>query len=155
DWRMSFLVSSSDSDASDRDVVNPEVAAFPAGPARFPLWVIHLPVGGHHVQPPDMLIRLLYRLDKRLHGCAFRGVGIDRLPTVLQNGIDAEPTTAPIFVDGFGKAWEYGDWPKIVLGLSWKFLDHTYREVPATTPDAELASLRELYPTMLRRPDGK
>ena len=28
-----------------------------------------------------------------------------------------EPTTAPIFVSAFNKAWEYGDWPEVVMGF--------------------------------------
>ena len=52
----------------------------------------------------------------------------------MRTGIDVHPTTAVIYADDFDKAWEHGGWTKLVLGLSWSKLDHTFREVPVDTP---------------------
>src|SRR6266540_17607 len=88
--------------------------------------------------------------------CCFRGVSIDRLSTVLRTGIDVEPTDSIIFADcfGFGKAWEYGGWPKLILALNPRGLERTYREVAADLPVDQLAELRKRYPSVLKSSDG-
>lgn len=82
-----------------------------------------------------------------LFGSAFRGVSIDRLPQVLNTGIDVVPATAPIFADSLDKAFEYGGVPKIVLALDPAKLDRTFREVPADTPADETAEIKKIFPT--------
>ena len=37
-----------------------------------------------------------------------RGVGIERLPTILANGCDVEPSNSPLYVSSLEKAPEYG-----------------------------------------------
>lgn len=85
-----------------------------------------------------------------LNGCMdFRGVSYDRLPTILAAGIDVEPTTAPIFVSDFDKAWEYGDWPKVIMAFDGMHLDYTYRQITSDIPADEAARLMQEYPTRL------
>ncbi len=63
--------------------------------------------------------------------CGFRGVSIDSLPAVLQQGIDVVPTNDVIFVDDLDKALEYGGWPKVLLALRWSSLKCTFKHLPA------------------------
>jgi hypothetical protein len=86
----------------------------------------------------------------------FRGVELDRLPTVLAAGVDVEPTTAPIFVSDFEKAWEYGGLPKAVMAFDGKLLEPTYREViVAETTDDEIVKLMADYPTRIEVASGE
>jgi hypothetical protein len=89
-----------------------------------------------------------------LLSCEYRATSWDRLGTVLCTGIDVEPTNAPIYVDGFDKALEYGGWPKVILALRHEQLDRTFREVSADTPSAQLAELERVFGTKLPSADG-
>lgn len=88
-------------------------------------------------------------------GCIFRGVSVDRLSIILRTGIDVEPPNRHFFADHFEKAMEYGDWPKVILALDVKKVKRTFVEIPADTPQAEIASLRAIYPTLRTRNDGE
>jgi hypothetical protein len=72
-----------------------------------PVWEVAIDVETYRHRPPVTGIELWKSFDA-LQGCwpAFRGVSCDRLPTVLATGIDVGPSTAPIFVSDFEKAWE-------------------------------------------------
>lgn len=95
-------------------------------------------------------------VDRSLSSCYYRAVSADRLPAVLENGIDVEPTDSVIYADkAFGKAWEYGGFPKMVLALNPDELEPTYREVPTDTPADEIAEIRKDYPTVLTSSDGE
>ncbi|MDQ6893717.1 MAG: protein kinase [Acidobacteriota bacterium] len=118
-----------------------------------PLWLVRLPHGGELVPPFDE-IAFLTRLDPRLLGCSFRGIGSDRLRKVLQTGIDVEPTDSVIYVDLFEKAWEYGAWPKVLLALDNSRLDRSWREIRAGTPTGEIEHLRGRFPTIAPIADG-
>jgi hypothetical protein len=96
-----------------------------------PLWKVGVPGGEQSFGPPFDWLELLLRIDESLMRCVFRGVAHQRLPFVLQNGIDVESADAPIWVADFDKAWEYGGWPKVMLALESSRLQRTYREVPA------------------------
>jgi hypothetical protein len=87
-------------------------------------------------------------------GSAYRSVSIDRLPTVLRQGVDVEPTNAVIWADCLDKALEYGEWPKLVMALDYDFLRKTYVEVCANLPEDELAFVRRDYPTIKKSDDG-
>jgi hypothetical protein len=94
----------------------------------------------------------LLRLDRELSRCEFRGVGADRLSTVLSTGIDVEPSTAPIYAGDFDKAWEYGGNPKVVLSLLASELRRSWVEVDADAD--ELAATRTDYSTVIPSQDG-
>jgi hypothetical protein len=119
-----------------------------------PLWRVLLPHGGELSRPPFNEIQFLRGLDRRLVGCSFRAVGADRLDAVLAKGVDVEPTNAAIFADFFEKAWEYGDWPKVMLAFDPSRLDQTWREIPATTPRDQLEALQQTFPTVIASRDG-
>jgi hypothetical protein len=99
-------------------------------------------------------VQALGSIDRNLLKCLYRGVSFDRLQTVLQNGIDVEPTNSVIHADGFTKACEYGSWPKLILALDREPLNLTYVEIEASTPKSEVERLRTMYPTMLKSEDG-
>jgi hypothetical protein len=81
-----------------------------------------------------------------LGGCDFRGVSIDRLPNILKFGIDVEPTDSPIYVAEFDKAWEYGEFPKVVMALASEHMEPTFRVLPVDVLEAEIEVLRRIYP---------
>ncbi len=92
--------------------------------------------------------------ESALINCTFRGVSLDRLGHVLAHGIDIWPTDDVIYTSFFDKAWEYGDFPKVILALDQRQLSQTFRVVPASTPEHELAELVQTFPTCLRIQDG-
>jgi hypothetical protein len=64
--------------------------------------------------------------------------------------VDVEPTTAPIFVSDFDKAWEYGGWPKVVMAFDGMCLQRTYREIVISETTAEqITKLMVDYPTRI------
>lgn len=81
--------------------------------------------------------------------CAFRAVSYERLPFILENGIDVDPTDSVFFCSmlDMSKAWEYGEWPKVVLVLNLEKLEHSYKLVPKSTPKSELSDLMQTYPS--------
>lgn len=114
-----------------------------------PLWSATVDINSHRYRPP-VTEDELWKLSEELMECPdFRGVSFDRLETILATGIDVDPPTAPIFVSDFEKAWEYGGWPKVIVALDWRHLDRTFREIPADTPDEEIARLMIDYPTRI------
>jgi hypothetical protein len=80
---------------------------------------------------------------------------MSRLEVVLQSGIDVEPPDAVFFASEFDKAWEYGDWPKLMLALDTKCLRSTCRQEAADISADELALLKETFPLVLHWQDGK
>ncbi|MDQ8206962.1 hypothetical protein QEH52_05540 [Coraliomargarita sp. SDUM461003] len=82
----------------------------------------------------------------------YRGVSLKHLEHVSKEGIDVEPTNAPIFAtDRPDKALEYGE---LVMVFDPIKLDKTYRTAPKDAPDEVLSRLRAEYPTELEI-DGK
>jgi len=84
----------------------------------------------------------------------YRGMGLDRLQQVLENGIDAYPTNEAFFADQcISKALEYGGnqmFPdkcrgKIVLAIDESKVERSYTEVPSDTPHAELLRLENRF----------
>jgi hypothetical protein len=118
-----------------------------------PVWVAT--VGEKTHRPPITELTLRKSFNMLSKYVEFRGVEVGRLPTILATGVDVEPTTAPIFVSDLNKAWEYGDWPKVVMAYDGRCLEYTYREITIseTTTD-EIARLMMDYPTKIESPDG-
>ena len=54
---------------------------------------------------------------KEMVSLEYRAVSIDRFEYILNNGVDVNPTSAPIFCSDLEKAMEYGRWPKVVMGF--------------------------------------
>lgn len=117
-----------------------------------PVWVLN--VSDPHPHRPPLDERQLVDLDARLPLCAFRGVSIERLATVLRTGVDVDPTDAPIYVSDLDKAWEYGGFPKLVLALDRRSLDRTFRELPSASSADERRAVRKTFPTVLEGIDG-
>jgi hypothetical protein len=120
-----------------------------------PVWAAAIDVETYWYHPP-VTERALRESFGPLKRCTdFRGVSLSRLPTILAAGIDVEPTTAPFFVSDFNKAWEYGDWPKVIMALDRMHLDYTYREITSDTAADEAARLMLEYPTRIQDRSGE
>lgn len=92
-------------------------------------------------------------------GLVFRGVGLDRLPTILATGVDVSPTDSLIYCAEMDKANEYGDFPRVIMAF--RYRDENKQTVlhratatifPFTSPD-NAAELRALYPFETARRD--
>ncbi len=124
--------------------------------ARVPLWLGVLPPDPDSHRPPIGEHDLLVLPDfAELRGCEFRGVGIDRLPTVLATGIDVTPTDQPIYASSIDKAWEYGGMPKVLLALDRRGMERTGHRTPVGAPEGDLAAPRARYPTVLESENGE
>jgi hypothetical protein len=60
-----------------------------------------------------------------------------------------------IYVSDLDKAWEYGDFPKVVLALDSQEVEASWQKVPTDTPPAELAEMAKVYPTSVPCSDGE
>ena len=78
----------------------------------------------------------------------YRGVTIDRLTRIMKNGVDVEPTDAPIFVSDFDKAWEYpsSDATKVVFGLRRSMLKPSWSLLSGDATAEEIAEVQRDYP---------
>ena len=85
----------------------------------------------------------------------YRAVSIDRFEYILKNGVDVNPTSAPIYCGDLKKAMEYGGWPKVVMGFNYHKMDNTFREVPSDIDQSELDALKVSFPTEEKSKDGK
>jgi hypothetical protein len=75
---------------------------------------------------------------------------------ILTTGVDVEPTTAPIFVSDFDKAWEYGGLPKVVMAFDGTHLQPTCREIIfSETTDDEITGFMGDYPTRIEDRAGE
>lgn len=121
-----------------------------------PVWAAVVDEKKHRNRTPINQFDLYYSFLALNWHTEFRGVGLERLPTILATGVDVEPTTAPIFVSDFDKAWEYGGLPKVVMAFDGRHLERTYREVIISdTPADEIARLMVDYPTRIESLDGE
>jgi hypothetical protein len=84
----------------------------------------------------------------------YRGVELDRLPTILSTGIDVEPSDAVLYVSTLEKALEYGGLPKAVIVLDPDHLERTWRTLPADSAAEEVERIQQTYPTKLTSTDG-
>lgn len=94
-----------------------------------------------------------YPRELRLSGC--RAVDFDRLPRILERGIDVEPPDAVIWVECLAKALEYGGDTKAVMVFDPKRLHCTFQEVSAALAAHEIEALAAVYPTRVTSADGE
>jgi len=120
-----------------------------------PLWLVSLPDSEVSSTSNYQNDSLLAQLSLFYHRCAFRGVDAAKLRRVLDHGVDVDPTDSVIYVDGFDKALEYGEWPKLVIALRSDALEATFREVPVNSRTEHLVELEQRFPTALRSVDGQ
>ncbi|WP_433287790.1 hypothetical protein ACQPZQ_34270 [Pseudonocardia sp. CA-142604] len=123
--------------------------------AAVSVWATTIDVDAHRRRPPFSRTDL-WRTWPELAGAMFRGVSSDRLQTVLQTGVDVVPTNSVIYAsDDFDKAWEYGDFPKVVLALDSRKVKPSWQMIPADTPPVELAEIGKVYPTAVPYSNGE
>lgn len=80
----------------------------------------------------------------------YRGVALDRLPTVLRSGCDVEPSDRAFWsAQGIEKALEYGGLDQLVLVYDPRRLTPAWVIVDADCPAPERANLEKLYPTVV------
>lgn len=84
-----------------------------------------------------------------------RCVESERLPLILQQGCDVQPTDSVLWTDKFpSKALEYGGDEKVMMVFDIRRTEPSYQEVPADTDQKALDELRKAYPTVERSIDG-
>lgn len=119
-------------------------------------WIVELPTDEYRQRPPFHLVDLcqagLSGFEDEMVVYLYRGVHFGRLETVLRTGIDVEPADSVIFADFFDKAWEYGEYPKCILGFKRASLERSFRCVPRDTPEDELRVFAATYPTRVVDP---
>jgi hypothetical protein len=87
----------------------------------------------------------------RAKGIICRSVSLDRLPYVLENGIDV-PLGEPLWAEiGLSKAWEYGGSHKLLMVLNKEALTPSYVVLPLDTPEEQLEYHKRQYPNVERR----
>jgi hypothetical protein len=83
-------------------------------------------------------------------GVVCRGVSLERLAYVLDQGIDV-PAGHPLWVDiSLDKAWEYGGTHKLLMVLSNEFLQLSHHVLPLNTPEDDLETYKKEYKTIVR-----
>ena len=79
-----------------------------------------------------------------------RGVDGSKLKSVLANGIDVNPTSAPIYAENILKAEEYGDSSnQLILLYKKEKLSPTWVQVSVNSSESELAEIQKNYPTKI------
>lgn len=89
--------------------------------------------------------------------CLVRWVQFDRMPIILRNGIDVEPTSKVLWalnIIGADESLRVGGIEKILIVLNPQFLQRSWKEVPASTDQEELETLRRDYPAVFTSEDG-
>jgi hypothetical protein len=123
---------------------------------QVPVWIAAVDAKTYQHRSPIGDVDLMLSFDVLQRYVEYRGVGLDRLQTILTTGVDVEPTTATIFVAEFEKAWEYGGWPKVVMAFDGKQLERTYRDIIISDTNAdEIARLMVDYPTRIEDASGE
>jgi hypothetical protein len=119
---------------------------------RVPVWYVDEGCKPDLTDAPIMdLYRRLQPVNGRL-GIRFRGVPIDRLRAVLDNGVDVDPTDNPIFCGDEEKAFEYArprgdaDGPGLMYALHSGYLERTFRSLPMAASPDEIAKVQATYP---------
>lgn len=121
-----------------------------------PIWLLPYPVGFERKNLATELEANLGKLfpEDALVPLLFRGVGSDRLPTIMKTGCDVEPSDAPLFVGPLTKALEYAnDGDQIIQIFRAPLLLPSWQEWPASTALDDLAEVQRSYPTVLHTED--
>lgn len=122
------------------------------GARQIPIWYVedgHTPSIGD--DPLFSLFRALQPVDGR-SWIAFRGVPIQRLDALLDNGVDVDPTDTVIFCAEEDKAFEYArsgwgeDGPGLLYALHGGYLERSFCTLPADASPEEIAEVRKTYP---------
>jgi hypothetical protein len=80
----------------------------------------------------------------------YRGVALDRLPTVLRSGCDVEPADRPFWsAERIEKALEYGGREQLLLVYDPRRLTPAWVIIDADCPASKRADLERLYPTVV------
>jgi hypothetical protein len=74
-----------------------------------------------------------------------RCVSLDRLPFILANGCDVEPTNSPMFCDSIHKATEYGGSPQVVQVFGHEGLKRTFKRINVDFDPSEIERLKGIY----------
>ena len=119
-----------------------------------PIYFIRCDYEKNKFRPAFDHFDLLLNLDKNLLSCAFRGTKFQNLLHILNHGVDVDPNNPIIYADVFEKAWEYGGWPKIILGYDYDCLEKTYKEVSTDISEDRYLELKKKYPTEMKSVDG-
>lgn len=116
----------------------------------YPIWLLSpnaLPATSHG--PISDLEKLLHEGGERP---LFRGVTIDRLPTIITTGVDVEPSSAAIFcTECIDKALEYTRWPHGVrAGALMVFrsshVDRSFCRPGEDATETQIAEIQRRYP---------
>lgn len=104
----------------------------------------------------NILLASLSKASGRRYLDAFvRCCCLDRLDTILKNGVDVEPPDSVIWVDqSISKPLEYGGDEKVMMMFDPGKLEQTWCEVPCDAPETQLNTLRATYPTMFPSQGG-
>ena len=136
----------------------PIIRATALSGAPVPLVVLEHTVESWELDLDDLLggvKRALGTITMELLHPGCRGVGADRLPQVLQTGVDVTPTDAPIWVHYVDKAVEYGEADKLVEVYDVGQLARSCCEVPVWAPQWKQDRIAASYPTRTVTADGK
>jgi hypothetical protein len=74
-----------------------------------------------------------------------RGVGLDRLGVILDNGCDVSPTDSPIFADSIDKAIEYGGPSQVLQIFDIEKLNLSFTEVSVHADPNRIQELKNTY----------
>lgn len=125
-----------------------------------PLWFFQAPAGFSARKDLGDTITDTFANAFGMESCAMfisgcRGVEAHRLPTIMSNGCDVEPTTAPFFANELWKALEYGcEGDQVIQVFKHGSLKRSWREVSSSMDPAELEELKKTYPTVIESVDG-
>lgn len=119
-----------------------------------PVWGVETHADGEFDFVAEPLVNVMLANDG---GVTMRGVEIGRLPAILSQGIDVDPTDGVIYCEMGGKAYEYGGFPKVILVLRYandagqQVTFPAFRTVfPDSSPES-IAEAQKLYPFEIGR----
>ena len=90
------------------------------------------------------------------HDWLYRGVGLDRLPWILETGCDVCPPDAILFAtDSPQKAMEYGRTGKVMQVFRRDRMDRSYRVFEPGAASSVVDEVRTRFPTEIKSEDGR
>ncbi|MDR7252259.1 hypothetical protein J2X46_001235 [Nocardioides sp. BE266] len=131
---------------------------------KYEQWTdVPVPIWAAEVTPddrPDEVDDLTMSLMMANRGVTYRGVNLDRLPVILEHGVDVEPTDAIIYCGPLEKAYEYGRLPKVVMVYRTAdergdvIVQPAVTTIHDITSPADAASRRRSHPHEMQRAEG-